>query len=266
MKIANSIALIAGGASGIGEATVRMLTASGCKCLIFDRDVERGEKLVTELGPQAHFHAGDVSDAASVSDALDACEQVFGVPNIAVNLAGITRVAKTVGKKGAFPVEDFETVIRVNLIGTFNVCRLMAERLSRHWESSEAERPDCVGVLINTASAAAFEGQVGQVAYTASKAAIIGMALPMARDLAQHGIRVNTIAPGVILTPLLLGGADELTPEIEAYYDPLTAHIQCPDRMGRANEAAALICHIIENDYINAECIRIDAGLRMPAQ
>ncbi|MEU4317878.1 3-hydroxyacyl-CoA dehydrogenase [Nocardia fluminea] len=250
MDFVNSSAIVTGGASGLGLATVQELHAKGAKVVIIDLPSSNGAAVAKELGEGAAFAAADVTDESAVAAALDVAESLAPL-RIAVNCAGIGNAIKTVGKKGAFPLADFTTVINVNLVGTFNVIRLAAERMSATDPVGE-ER----GVIINTASVAAFDGQIGQAAYSASKGGIVGLTLPIARDLASFKIRVVTIAPGLFRTPLF-----ETLPE-EALQS-LGAQVPHPSRLGQPTEFAALARHIVENPMLNGETIRLDGAIRM---
>jgi NAD(P)-dependent dehydrogenase (short-subunit alcohol dehydrogenase family) len=251
MKIDGSVAMVTGGASGLGEATVRQWVSKGGRAVIVDLNAERGEKLAAELGDSASFVPADVSDAQQVEDAI-ALATSIGALRAAINCAGIGIGMRTLGKDGTpHDLGAFQKVISVNLIGTFNVLRLAASAMSKN-ELEDHER----GVVVNTASVAAFDGQIGQVAYSASKGGIVGMTLPAARDLSKVGIRVVTIAPGTFDTPLL----GMLSDEIRA---ALAASIPHPSRLGRPDEFGALACHIVENSYLNGEVIRLDGALRM---
>jgi 3-hydroxyacyl-CoA dehydrogenase / 3-hydroxy-2-methylbutyryl-CoA dehydrogenase len=251
--ISGSSALVAGGASGLGEATARRLHAEGAHVVIADLNQDRGERLASELGERAAFVRADVTDADAVGAAVDLAAQAPGGLRISACCAGMGWAEKVAGKHGAHVLEPFEAVIRVNLIGTFNVLRLAAAAMLSNDPASSGER----GVCINTASIAAFDGQIGQVSYSASKSAIVGMTLPAARDLAGVGIRVCTIAPGTFDTPLL-GALPELAQEA------LGAAVPFPPRLGRPEEFAALAVHIVENEMLNGEVIRLDGALRMP--
>ena len=254
MDINGKVAIVTGGASGLGEATVRAYVAKGGKVAIFDMNAERGAALVEELGAdKVSFHNVNVSDEASVKEAIDAVVANFGGLHICNNYAGIGNAIKTLSKNGAFPLDAYKNVINVNLIGTFNVARLAAEAMSKNVPYDDI---NARGVIINTASVAAYEGQVGQVAYSASKGGVVGMTLPMARDLASYGIRVNTIVPGLIHTPLF-----ESLPE--AAYKSLENSVVNPKRLGRPDEIAHLSVMIAENEYMNGECIRLDGAIRM---
>jgi NAD(P)-dependent dehydrogenase (short-subunit alcohol dehydrogenase family) len=250
MQINNAVAVVTGGASGLGLATVRELHGQGAKVVIIDLPSSNGEAIAKELGESVVFAPADVTDEAQVGAALDAA-QTLGTLRIAVNCAGIGNAIKTVSKKGAFPLDAFTKVVTVNLIGTFNMIRLAAERISAAEPDGE-ER----GVIINTASVAAFDGQIGQAAYSASKGGIVGMTLPIARDLASVNIRVVTIAPGLFHTPLFASLPEQA---IAA----LGAQVPHPARLGDPTEYAALARHIVENPMLNGETIRLDGAIRM---
>jgi NAD(P)-dependent dehydrogenase (short-subunit alcohol dehydrogenase family) len=250
MDIKDTVALVTGGASGLGLATVRELHANGAKAVIVDLPSSRGAEVAAELGDWVVFAPADVTDEAQVSAALDAAAGL-GTLRIVVNCAGIGNAIKTYGKKGAFPLAAFTTVVSVNLIGTFNVIRLAAERIAGAEQAGE-ER----GVIVNTASVAAYDGQVGQAAYAASKGGIVGMTLPIARDLAGLKIRVVTIAPGLFHTPLFATLPDEAI-------ESLGAQVPHPSRLGDPAEFAALARHIVENPMLNGETIRLDGAIRM---
>ncbi|MGK8506766.1 3-hydroxyacyl-CoA dehydrogenase [Nocardia asiatica] len=250
MDISNAVAVVTGGASGLGLATVRELHGKGAKVVIIDLPSSSGEAVAKELGDGVVFAAADVTNEEQITAALDAAQEL-GELRVAVNCAGIGNAIKTVGKNGAFPLADFTKVINVNLIGTFNVIRLAAERISRTDPVGE-ER----GVIINTASVAAFDGQIGQAAYSASKGGIVGLTLPVARDLASLKIRVVTIAPGLFHTPLFATLPDEAIAS-------LGAQVPHPSRLGDPTEYAALARHIVENPMLNGETIRLDGAIRM---
>ncbi|MBF6076398.1 3-hydroxyacyl-CoA dehydrogenase [Nocardia beijingensis] len=250
MEISNSVAAVTGGASGLGLATVRELHGKGAKVVIIDLPSSSGEAVAKELGDGVVFAAADVTNEEQVTAALDAAQEL-GDLRIAVNCAGIGNAIKTVGKNGAFPLADFTKVVNVNLIGTFNVIRLAAERIAKTDPVGE-ER----GVIINTASVAAFDGQIGQAAYSASKGGIVGLTLPVARDLAAIKIRVVTIAPGLFHTPLFATLPDEAIAS-------LGAQVPHPSRLGEPAEYAALARHIVENPMLNGETIRLDGAIRM---
>lgn len=253
MQIEGSAALVTGGGSGLGAATATALAARGARVAILDVNAEKGEAVAAKLG--GTFHHCDVADAGSASAAITAAAAAHGLARILVNCAGIGTAARVVGRDGPMPLEIFERVIRVNLIGTFNMMRLAATPLSVAGELAGGGR----GVIISTASVAAFEGQIGQAAYAASKGGIAALTLPVARELARFGIRVLTIAPGLFLTPLL----EELPEETQA---ALGASIPFPARLGKPEEFAALVVSMVENDYLNGEIVRIDGALRMQAR
>ncbi|MDF5752149.1 SDR family NAD(P)-dependent oxidoreductase [Spongiactinospora sp. TRM90649] len=250
MKLTNAVALVTGGASGLGLATVRELRAAGADVVILDLPSSGGEAVAEEIGSHVCFVPGDVTDEKDVAAAVAACA-ARGPLRAVVNCAGIGNAVRTVGARGAFPLNEFAAVVTVNLVGTFNVVRLAAEQIART-DAVDGER----GVIVNTASVAAFDGQVGQAAYAASKAGIVGMTLPIARDLATHQIRVATIAPGLFHTPLFATVSDEAIAS-------LNAQTQHPRRLGRPAEFAALAGHIIANPMINGETIRLDGAIRM---
>lgn len=253
MDIAGKTAIVTGGASGLGEATVERYIADGANVAIFDLNQEAGTALADAHGDSAAYFNVNVTEEESVQVAIDQVIEKFGALHIASNFAGIGSACKTYGRKGPHPLPDYMKVIMVNQIGTFNVTRLAAEKMAQNEPLNDDGNR---GVIINTASVAAYEGQIGQVAYSASKGAIVSMTLPMARDLASYGIRVNTIVPGLIHTPLL-AAIDE------AVYKSLEASTVYPKRLGRPSEVAKLSAHIVDNDYINGECIRLDAAIRM---
>ncbi|NHN36510.1 SDR family NAD(P)-dependent oxidoreductase [Pseudomaricurvus alcaniphilus] len=253
MDIKGKVAIVTGGASGLGEATVRRYAGMGASVAIFDMHDERGNSLAVELGDNVIYQNVNVTDENAVQSAIDTVVEKFGAVHICNNYAGIGSAVKTVGKDGAFPLSHFKSVIDVNLNGTFNVLRLAALQMTTQQPVND---DGARGVIINTASIAAYEGQMGQAAYSASKGGIVGMTLPIARDLAGYGIRVNTIVPGLIHTPLF----DSLP---ESAYEALSHSPLCPQRLGRPDEIAHLSQYIVENDYTNGECIRMDAGIRM---
>jgi NAD(P)-dependent dehydrogenase (short-subunit alcohol dehydrogenase family) len=250
MRLNNAAAIVTGGASGLGGAAAEMLAHAGAKVTIFDLNEELGAALAARIG--GHFVKVNVVDPASVVAGIDAAQQTFGVPRVLVNCAGIGPAAKTVGKEFVpHPADLFRKVIEVNLIGTFNAISQVAARMAKS-DPVDGER----GVIINTASVAAFDGQVGQAAYSASKGGIVGMTLPVARDLAQHGIRVMTIAPGLFLTPLLKGLP-------QTVQDSLGQQVPFPSRLGDPSEYAMLVKSIIDNPMLNGETIRLDGAIRM---
>ncbi|WIW90761.1 SDR family NAD(P)-dependent oxidoreductase (plasmid) [Sphingobium sp. V4] len=250
MDIKGLAAIVTGGASGLGKATAQMLAANGAKVTIFDLNEEAGKSVAAEIGG-VHV-AVNVADDASVAAGLDAAEQAHGVPRILVNCAGIAPAVKTVGKENvAHPLDSFARTIAVNLVGTFNVISKFAARAAAA-DELDGER----GVIVNTASVAAFDGQIGQAAYSASKGGVVGMTLPVARDLAQHKIRVMTIAPGIFLTPML-----EAFPQ--NVQDALGAQVPHPSRLGKPAEYAQLVESIVRNPMLNGEVIRLDGAIRM---
>jgi 3-hydroxyacyl-CoA dehydrogenase/3-hydroxy-2-methylbutyryl-CoA dehydrogenase len=251
--VEGSVALVTGGASGLGAATVRRLFAGGAKVVIVDRDVAKGEALATDLGAdRARFAQADVTDPVQVEAAIEAAA-LLGTLRVAVSCAGVGWAARTLDKTGKpHDLELFRTVIGINLIGTFNVLRLAASAMSKH-EPIEGER----GVIVNTASVAAYDGQIGQIAYASSKAGVVGMTLPAARDLAPSGIRVCTIAPGIFDTPMLAA-----LPEDKR--QALAADVVFPKRLGSPTEYGELVAAIVGNGYLNGETIRLDGSLRMP--
>jgi 3-hydroxyacyl-CoA dehydrogenase/3-hydroxy-2-methylbutyryl-CoA dehydrogenase len=254
MKLDGAIAVVTGGASGLGEATVRAVLAKGGRAVIVDRPNSAGDKVAAELGAErALFTPADVTNEAQVAAALEQAVARFGTVHIAVNCAGVGAAMKTTSKHGPMPLDMFEMVIKINLIGTFNVIRLAATQMLKNTPNDDGER----GVLINTASVAAFDGQIGQAAYSASKGGVVGMTLPIARDLSRDGIRCVTIAPGTFDTPMLA-----MLPEPQR--QALGAQIPFPSRLGKPSEFAALACHIVENAMLNGETIRLDGALRMP--
>lgn len=253
MRIDGSGAIVAGGASGLGAATARHLHGAGAHVLIADVDEQRGAALADELGDRAAFRRTDVTDPGSVAAAVQAAAALAGGLRISVCCAGIGTAQRIAGRRGPHDLEQFQRVIAVNLVGTFNVLRLAANAMLEGEPLESGER----GVCVNTASIAAFDGQIGQVAYSASKGGIVAMTLPAARDLAVAGIRVCTIAPGTFDTPLL----GELSDETRA---GLGAAVPFPSRLGRPEEFAALAAHIVANQMLNGEVIRLDGALRMP--
>jgi 3-hydroxyacyl-CoA dehydrogenase/3-hydroxy-2-methylbutyryl-CoA dehydrogenase len=255
MKTQDCTAIVTGGASGLGEATVRRLVAKGANAGILDLDEKRGRALVEELGEKVKFFKTDVTDTVSVQAAIDGTVQQYGGIHIAVNCAGIGIPMKVLSKKGPMPIEKFELVLRVNLIGTMNVLRLAAEKMMDNAPGKDGEK----GVVINTASAAAYDGQIGQAAYAASKAGIVGMTLPIAREFASYGIRVMTISPGLFDTPIL----DEIPPELK---QALAGIVPFPKRLGYPDEYAMLAEQIVENPMLNGESIRLDGSIRMAAK
>lgn len=254
MDLAGKVAIVTGGASGLGRATVEAYVAKGAKVAIFDMNEAKAQEVIDLLGADnVAFFNVNVADEDSVKNAVAGVVERFGALHICNNFAGIGSATKTLGKKGVFPLDQFMIVLNVNLVGTFNVSRYAAEAMSKNDGVNEDGGH---GVIINTASIAAMEGQVGQLAYSASKGGVVGMTLPMARDLASYGIRVNTIVPGLIHTPLF-----DLLPEPQ--FKSLENSVCYPQRLGKSEEIAHLSVFIAENDYVNAECIRLDGAIRM---
>ena len=255
MQINNSVFLIPGGASGLGAATAKNLVAAGGKVVLADLNREAGEKFATSLGDRAKFVVADATSEIEVQFAVDTAVKTFGAVHGLINCAGIAPGERVVGKEGAHKLETFSRVININLVGSFNTLRLAANAMVKNSPNSDGER----GVIINTASIAAFEGQLGQAAYSASKGGIVAMALPIARELAKFGIRVMTIAPGIFDTPMLQGMSEEIRAS-------LGAQVPFPSRLGQPEEYARLAAFIIENPMLNAEVIRLDGGIRMTAK
>ncbi|NND81744.1 MAG: SDR family oxidoreductase [Gammaproteobacteria bacterium] len=257
MKLENKVAVITGGASGLGEATLRRFVTQGVKCAIFDLNDKRGAALADELGDSVAYFNVDVTSEASVEAAVVHTVEKFGAIHINCNYAGIGHGEKTVGKEHKpHALDSYKRVVDINLIGTFNVLRLCAAQMSKQEPLDEDGNR---GVILNTASVAGQEGQIGQAAYAATKGAVIGSTICLARDLAQFGIRVNTIVPGLIHTPLF----DELP---ENVYTALKASVLNPQRLGKPDEIAHLAQYLVENDYMNGECVRMDGGIRMQAR
>ena len=252
MQLAGSTFIVTGGASGLGGATARMVVQAGGNVIIADLKEAEGQAHAKDLGANAKFVRTDVTDEASAKGAVSAAVAAFGAVHGLVNCAGIVYGEKVVGKEGPHSLAGFVRVININLIGTFNVLRLAAEAMAKNAPNAEGER----GVIVNTASVAAFDGQIGQAAYSASKAGVAGMTLPMARELARSGIRVMTIAPGLFQTPM----AEQIPPEIA---EALAKMVPFPPRLGRPPEFAALVRTIVENVMLNGEVIRLDGAIRM---
>jgi NAD(P)-dependent dehydrogenase (short-subunit alcohol dehydrogenase family) len=255
MDVKDKVAIITGGASGLGEACLRNLLKDGAKVAILDFDANNGERLASELGKNVLFVKTDVTDEAGTQAAINKTMETFGAIHIDINCAGVGDAIKVLSKKGPYPLAAFNRVVNINLTGTFNVIRLAVEQMNKNEPMADGER----GVIINTASVAAFDGQIGQAAYSASKAAIVGMTLPIARECADYGIRVLTIAPGTFDTPLL-----KQLPE--AARQSLGQQVPFPKRLGNPEEFAALCRHIIENRILNGEVIRLDGAIRMAAR
>ncbi|MBE0581471.1 SDR family NAD(P)-dependent oxidoreductase [Devosia sp.] len=253
MDISGKTAFVTGAASGLGAATARALAHAGARVAILDRNAEQGEAVAQELGGK--FFAVDVADANGAEGAVSAAVAAMGRPSVLVNCAGIGTAARIVGRDGPMPLDAFQKVIGVNLVGSFNMMRLCAHAMTLAEPDANGQR----GVIISTASVAAFEGQIGQAAYAASKGGIVSLTLPAAREFARFGIRVLAIAPGLFLTPLLA----ELPQEVQ---DGLASAIPNPARLGRPEEFAALVRSMVENDYLNGEVVRLDGALRMQAK
>jgi NAD(P)-dependent dehydrogenase (short-subunit alcohol dehydrogenase family) len=251
MNIEGQSALVTGGGSGLGEAVARELARLGAKVAVLDVNATGAQRVADSIDGIAS--TCDICDTASVNAALDAAAATHGVPRIVMNIAGIGSARRVIGRDGLpSPLEDFERVVRINLIGTYNVIRLAAARIAKLEPLEDGER----GVMVCTASVAAFDGQVGQEAYSASKGGVVGMTLPLARDLAQWGVRVVTLAPGLFLTPLM----HQLPPEVQ---QSLAASIPFPKRLGKPEEFASLAAHVVTNTHLNGEVIRLDGALRM---
>jgi len=250
MQIKNSVFLVTGGASGLGAATARMAAENGGKVVIVDMQAEAGEKLARELG--GRFAKTDVASEADGKAAVALALKEFGGLHVLVNCAGIGTAERTVGKEAPHDLGHFERVIKVNLIGTFNMIRLAADAMAKAAPNASGER----GVIVNTASVAAFDGQIGQAAYSASKGGVVGMTLPIARDLAAEGIRINTILPGTFETPLMMAASEKVR-------EGLAAAVPFPKRLGKPDEYASLALEMIRNTYFNGEHVRLDGAIRM---
>jgi NAD(P)-dependent dehydrogenase (short-subunit alcohol dehydrogenase family) len=255
VQIAGRTFLVTGGASGLGAATARKLAAAGGNVVICDIGAAQGKKLAAELGQRASFSIADVTDESQVAKAVAAAREKFGALHGAVSCAGIAPGERVLGRGGPHRLDTFRRAVEINLVGTFNVLRLAAQAMEGNTPDAEGER----GVIINTASIAAFDGQVGQAAYSASKAGVAGLTLPAARELARFGIRVMTIAPGIFETPMVAAFTSEAQ-------QALAAQIPFPPRLGKPDEFAALVEHIILNPMLNGEVIRLDGALRMSAK
>lgn len=250
MQVKGHAAIVTGGASGLGAATARALAKAGAKVAVFDVNEAAGRAVAAEIGGLAVVC--DVADAASAEAAVAKARQAHGAARIAINCAGIGPAARIVGKEGPMPLDQFRRVIEINLIGSFNILRLAAADMVNLAPLEDGER----GVIVSTASVAAYEGQIGQAAYSASKGGIVALTLPAAREFARSGVRVNAVAPGLFATPLLLGMPQNVQ-------DSLAASVPFPSRFGKPEEYAATVLHIIDNPMINGECIRLDGALRM---
>ena len=252
MDISEKVALITGGASGLGLATAKELSSAGAKVMLLDVNEENATNASQSIDGESSFCIANVADEASIKEAITKTKDKFKSIHILVNCAGIGSASKTVGKDGAHPLDYYKTVLDINLTGTFNVTRLAALEMG----NNEPEKDGECGVIINTASVAAFDGQIGQAAYSASKAGVVGMTLPISRDLARMGIRVNTIAPGIFDTPMMAMATDQVRA-------PLIEMTQFPKRLGLPEEYASLVRHIVENRFLNGETIRLDGAIRM---
>ena len=255
MQVQDSVFVVTGGVSGLGAATARMIVNGGGKVVLADVNQAAGDAVRAELGAGAHFVQTDITSEGSAKACIDAAVSRFGGLHGLVNCAGIASGERVVGRDRPHQLNTFIQVINVNLIGTFNMIRLAAEVMSKGQPNADGER----GVIVNTASVAAFDGQIGQAAYAASKGGVVAMTLPVARELARSGIRVMTIAPGIFETPMLLG----LPQEVQ---DSLGKTVPFPSRLGRPAEYAAMVRHIVENAYLNGEVIRLDGAIRMAAK
>ena len=255
MIINGITAVITGGASGLGEATVRELLEQGANVSILDFAEDRGEKVASELGEKVIFCKADITKEDEVQAAINRTMEAFGAVHVAINCAGVGTPAKVLGKEGPMGMDLFNRVVQINLMGTMNVIRLAAEQMVKNQPNEDGEK----GVVVNTASVAAFEGQIGQAAYSASKAGVAGMTLPIAREFAEYGIRVMTIAPGIFETPMLMGLPENVQ-------EALGKMVPFPKRLGKPREFSGLIRHIIENSMLNGEVIRLDGCIRMAAK
>ncbi|MCQ6281676.1 SDR family NAD(P)-dependent oxidoreductase [Bacillus sp. EB600] len=255
MKIENRVFIITGGASGLGEACSRLFVESGAKVGILDLNEDRGENLARELGGSALFCKTDVSNESSVWESVDDVVKTFGSIHVAVNCAGLIYASKVYSKKGLFPMEMFNKVIQVNLIGTMNVVRYAVREMMKNEPDDNGER----GVIVNTSSAAAFGGQLGQAAYSASKAGVVGMTLPIAREIGDYGMRIVSIAPGLFDTQMSSGMPESFKQEV-------TKHIPFPKRLGKTAEYASTVRHIVENPYLNGTTIMLDGAAQLPAK
>ena len=255
MELKESVFVVTGGGSGLGAATARMIVAGGGKVVLADVNKAAGEALAAELGANARFAETDVTNEASAKAAVELAVSTFGKLNGLVNCAGVAPAEKVLGKEGPHRLESFAKVININLVGSFNMIRLATEVMAKGEPNAQGER----GVIVSTASVAAFDGQLGQAAYAASKGGVVAMTLPIARELARSGIRVMTIAPGIMETPMLMGMPQDVQ-------DALGKMVPFPSRMGKPAEYAALVRHIVENSYLNGEVIRLDGAIRMAAK
>lgn len=252
MQFENIRAIITGGVSGLGLAVARGFAARGARLALFDVNEQQAAKALDELGERARFFVTDVTDEQAVSDSVAAAAEFMGGIDVAVNCAGILGAGRVLGKNGPMPLDRFKATVMVNLVGSFNVAKAAADRMQHNDPNADGER----GVIINTASVAAWEGQIGQAAYSASKGGVVGMTLPMARELTRFGIRVNTIAPGVFHTPMV----DTMPEEVQ---QALADSVPFPKRLGKPEEFAALCVHLVENAYFNGAAIRLDGAIRL---
>ncbi|MCH9696375.1 MAG: SDR family oxidoreductase [Gammaproteobacteria bacterium] len=252
MDLATAKAVITGGASGLGFATAQKVIAAGGHVVLFDVNEEQGAASVKELGERASFVRTDVSDEANVKASIQAAKDLMGGITLAVNCAGIATAGRTLGREGPWPAENFNRVIQVNLVGSYNVTKEAAAVIAMNEPTEDGER----GLIISTASIAAFEGQIGQAAYSASKGGVVGMMLPLAREFAQFGIRVNTIAPGIMLTPMMAGMPEDVQAS-------LGQQVPYPSRLGKPHEYADTVAYMYETTYLNGETIRVDGAIRM---
>ncbi len=252
MDLSNAKAIVTGGASGLGLATAERVIEAGGQVVLFDINDEQGEACAAKLGDRAHFINTDVADEDSVKAACKAANELMGGTTLAVNCAGIAPAGRTLGREGPWPAENFNRVIQVNLVGSYNVTKEAAAFMQVNEPNDQGER----GVVISTASIAAFEGQIGQAAYSASKGGVVGMMLPLAREFAQFGIRVNTIAPGIFMTPMMAGMPEEVQ-------ESLGKQVPFPPRLGRPEEYADTVAYIYGNAMVNGETIRVDGAIRM---
>ncbi len=247
------VALVTGGASGLGEASILELVKKGAKVVVIDVDADKGEKLAANIGADAIFVKTDVTSETDVRQTIQKAVDTFGKINVVINCAGVVNPGKLIGRKGPLPLDAFNKVLQINLVGTLNVIRLAVEQMMNNKPDEDGEK----GVIINTASIAAFEGQIGQVAYSASKAAIVGMTLPIAREISDYGIRIVTIAPGIFETPMMAGLPS-------AVKEDMAKTVPFPRRLGKPLEFAKMVLHIIDNVMMNGCCVRLDGALRMP--
>ncbi len=255
MELKEKVAIVTGGASGLGEACARRFALQGANIGILDVDEEKGNRLAADLGAQAIYCRTDVTSEKSVQAAVDKTVEEFGGIHVVINCAGVGTAAKVLGKNGPMALEHFNRVVQINLVGTLNVIRLAAAKIVVNTPNADGEK----GVVINTASAAAFDGQIGQAAYSASKAGVVGMTLPIAREFADYGIRVMTIAPGLFRTPML----ESLPQKVQA---ALGQMVPFPKRLGKPSEFARLAADIVKNPMLNGETIRLDGAIRMAAK